>query len=97
MYYKCHKTNFKSDGSHIDSLDWKKSKIAAINPINKNDNKCFQYAVTVAINHEKIEKNLQRILKVKPFVGKCNWEEISYPSVKDNWEKFEKKLSSNCS
>ena len=37
-------------GSYIDSPDWIKSKKATINTINKKDNKCFQYAVTVALN-----------------------------------------------
>ena len=32
-----------------------KSKQTAINPINKKDNKCFQYTVTVALNHEEIK------------------------------------------
>ena len=32
--------------------------------MNKNDSKCFHYAVTVALNHEEIGKNLQRILKI---------------------------------
>ena len=27
--------------------DWIKNKKATINPINKKDNKCFQYVVTV--------------------------------------------------
>ena len=37
-------------GSYIDSPDWIKNKKATINTINKKDNKCFQYAVTVALN-----------------------------------------------
>ena len=41
LYYKCHKTYFKSGGSDIDSLDWKKNKRATINLIDKNDNKAF--------------------------------------------------------
>ena len=36
----------------VDSLDWIKNK-ATINPENNYD-KCFQYAVTVVLNHEKI-------------------------------------------
>ena len=47
MYYKCHKVNFKRGGSHIDSPDWIKKKKATINPKNTDD-KCFQYAATVA-------------------------------------------------
>ena len=31
-----------------------KYKKAAINPTNKKDNKCFQCAVTIALNHEEI-------------------------------------------
>ena len=53
-YYKCHKMNTNYVGSYIDSLDWIKK--VTINPINKKDNKCFQYAVTVALNHEEIKK-----------------------------------------
>ena len=35
-------------GSYIDSPDWIK---ITMNPIN-DDNKCFQYATTVTLNHE---------------------------------------------
>ena len=41
LYYKCNKTNFNRSGSYIDSTDWIKNRKAAINPINKNNNKCF--------------------------------------------------------
>ena len=43
LYYECHEINFKRVGSYIDSLDWIKAKKAAINPLNKKHNKCFQY------------------------------------------------------
>ena len=43
LYYKCHKINPNCGGSYIDSPYWLKK--AAINPINRKDNKCFQYAV----------------------------------------------------
>ena len=36
---------------YIDFPDWIKNKKPTTNPINKNDNKCFQYTVTVALNH----------------------------------------------
>ena len=55
LYYKRDKINFKRIGSYIDSPDWMKNR-KIINPINKNDNKCFQYAITVALNLEKIVK-----------------------------------------
>ena len=65
-------------------------KKATINPINKKDNKSFQYAVTVALNHEEIRKHSERITKIKPFVNKYNFEGIHFPSEKDDCKKFEK-------
>ena len=38
----------------------KKQKTAK-NPINKQDNKRFQFALTAALNHEQIKKDAQRI------------------------------------
>ena len=75
LYYKCHKTIFKRGRSYIDSPEWMKKKKSTINPINKKYNKCFQYAITVMLNHEKIEtKNLQRGAKIKSFINKCKWK-----------------------
>ena len=53
---KFHKINLNCGGSYIDSTDWIKNKKTTINPINKKDNKCFQYAVIVASNYEEIKK-----------------------------------------
>ena len=64
LYYKCHKINLNGGGSYIDSPDWIKSKKAPVNPINKKVGKCFQYVVTVLINHQEIKKDLQRITKL---------------------------------
>ena len=47
-----------------------KSIKAVINVINKNENKCFQYAVTVAIIHEEIKKDPKIKTKIKPFIDK---------------------------
>ena len=57
-----------------------------INPINKKDNKCFQYAETVALNHKEIKKDPQRITKIKPFINKYNWEGINFASEKYDWK-----------
>ena len=54
LYYKCHKANLSRGGSYINSPDQIKNKKATINPINKKDNKCFQYIVTVALNYEEM-------------------------------------------
>ena len=85
LYYEHHKINPNGGGSYIDSLD-----CITINLINKKDNKCFQYAVTVVLNHEEIKKNPQRITKIKLFINKYNWEGKNFPSEKDGWKKCEK-------
>ena len=59
-----------------------------INPNNK-DNKCFQYALTVALNYEKIKENHQRTSKIKPFIDQYNWNEKDFPSTGNDWKKFE--------
>ena len=38
-----------------------------MNPKNKVV-KCFQYAVTVALNHKNIENDPEKISKIKPFI-----------------------------
>ena len=86
LYCKCHKINPNCGESYIDPPDWIKNKQATINLINKKD-KCFQYAVTVALNYEEIKKGPQRITKTKPFLNKYNWEGIHFPSEKDDWKK----------
>ena len=48
LYYKCHKINPNRGGSYINSPDQTKNKEATKSFINKKDNKCFQYAITVA-------------------------------------------------
>ena len=55
-----------------------KNKNATINPINKKDNNCFQYTVTVALNQEEIKKNSQKITKNKPFINKYNSGEKNF-------------------
>ena len=90
MHYKCHKINLNRGESYIDFPDWIKNKTVTINPINKKDNKCFQYTAAVALNYEEIKKDPQRIAKIKPFINKHSWEGINYPSEKDDWKQIEK-------
>ena len=80
LHYKCQKINSNRGGSYIDSPDSIKNKESTINPINKKDNKSFQYAVTVVLNHEEIGKHSQRITKTKSFINKYSWEGINFPS-----------------
>ena len=88
LYYKLHKINLNRGGSHIDSPKWLKNK-KAMNPKN-NDEKSFQYAVNVALNHEQIKKDSRRITKIKPFIDQYNWKEIDFPSHGKDLNEFGK-------
>ena len=88
LYYHLQKISLRRGGSYIDSPEWLKNKKATINPTNNDDN-CFQYALTVALNYQNIKKDPQRILKIKPFIDQYNWEEIDFPSHSKDLKKFE--------
>ena len=88
LYYNLNKVSLSRGRSYVDSPKWLKSKKATINPKNK-DGKCFQYALTVALNYEQIKKNRQRISNIKPFIDKYNWKDIDFPSQSKDWKKFE--------
>ena len=72
----------------------KKKKKAIINPKNTND-KCFQYAATVALNYQEIESHPERVSNIKPFINKYNWQGIYCPSKIDDWKTFEKNNPTN--
>ena len=72
FYYDLNKTSLDRGGSHIKSERWLEEKQARINPQNKKDDNCFQHALTVALNYEKINNNRHRISKIKPFIDQYN-------------------------
>ena len=63
----CWKLGLNIGRSYVDSPKWLKNKNVIINPKN-NDNKCFQYALTVALKYQNIKKDPQRISKIRPFL-----------------------------
>ena len=63
LYYNFNKISLNRGGSYIEPAKWIKDKKSIIDPKN-NDHKCFQYAVTLALNHDKIDRNPQRITKI---------------------------------
>ena len=88
LNYIFHKVDLKRSGSYIESPEWLKNKGATINCQN-DDDKCFQYAITVALNYDEIGNHHQRVNKVKPFIDQYNWKDINFPSHIDDWKKFE--------
>ena len=71
--------------SELCSLGWLRSKKEAI----INGDNCFQNALNDALNYQNIEKDPQRISKIKLYIRKYNWEEIEFPAGSKDWKKFE--------
>ena len=57
---------------------------------NNNNNKDFQNALDDALNYQTIEKNPQRISKLKPYINKYNWEGINLPAGLKEWQNSER-------
>ena len=77
LYYDFNEITLITGGSCIHSLKWLKDKKSTINPKN-NDDKCFQYAATLALNLDNIDNHPERISKIKPFINQYNWKDIDF-------------------
>ena len=88
FYYDFNRVSISKGGSYTDSPKWLKDKKSTVNQKN-NDNKCFQYATTLALNFNKIDKNPQRISRIKPFIENYNWNDINFPAAKIDCNRFE--------
>ena len=65
-----------------------------MNP-KKIDDKCFHYAVMVALRYEETESHPEGVSNIKPFITKLNWEGINYSSKLDDWKALEKHNPTN--
>ena len=89
LYYDLNRITISKGGSYRESPKWFKDKKCTINQKNI-DNKCFQYATTLALNFNNIDKQYhQRISKIKPFTDNYNWNDINFPAAKKDWNTFE--------
>ena len=88
LYYDLNRITISKGGSYIESPKCLKDKKFTINQKN-TDNKCFHYARTIALNFNNINKDRQRISKIKPFIDNYNWNDTNFPAAKKDWNKFE--------
>ena len=65
--------------SSLEYPKWLKNKKATINPEN-NDDKCFQYTLTFALNYEQIKRIHKEYLTLNPLLTNI---------IKKDWKKFE--------
>ena len=82
----------KREESYIEPPEWLKNKKATINPKNKNDDNCFQHAITVTLNHQNNGRDPQKISKIKPFINQYNWKGIEFPTEQKGWIKSLNKI-----
>ena len=73
--------------SELNSLGCLRGKKEAIIN-NNNNNNDFQNALDDALKYQNIEKDPQRISKVKPYINKYNWKGIDFPTVSKSWAGF---------
>ena len=62
LHYDLHEISLNRGGSYIDTSKWLKK--ATINPKTYED-KCFQYALTIALSYQNIKNNPERITQIK--------------------------------
>ena len=91
LYYDLHKRTLRTGKSHKESPEWLINKRASINPQDEDDNSCFQYAITVALNHQNIENHPERISNIEPFINQYNWKDIDLQHTKKTGKYLNKK------
>ena len=64
LYYSINKTILRRGRSYVKPPKWLENK----------------RALTVALNHQNIERDHQGISKNKPFINQYNWNDIDFPS-----------------
>ena len=83
--------------SYIVLPRWIASKKAVVNPINEGDERCFMWAVIAGLHYREIGNNPERISKLKPYVGRYNWDGLVFPATLRDICRFEKKQRGYCS
>ena len=66
LSYNVHKISLKRGKPYMKAPEWVINNTATINP--KNKDKCFQYSITDALNHQNTENHPERISNIKPFI-----------------------------
>ena len=90
LEYHFHKITLNRGSSYIPTLPWFANKKYKINPQNTKDNKCYLYAIVLALNYLKIANNPQRISNLIQFLPNCNWNEKDFPAGYKEYTAFKK-------
>ena len=83
-----HRLNLTHGSSYLPLPDWLAQKKAIINPKN-SDLECFKWAVIAAMRWEEIDRNNQRISKLKRYENDFDWTGVKYPVSFRSIKRFE--------
>ena len=67
------------------SSEWLRSKTQSIT----NADNYLQDALNDSLDYQRIKKIPQEMSKLKPYINQYNWKGITFPSDKEDWNKFE--------
>ena len=84
------KIDLRRGASYIESPDWLKNKKFTINAKNENSIYCFMHVITVALYHNELGSNPERISKkLMQYANKINWHNIDFPASYEDYVLFE--------
>ena len=84
-----HRLNLTRGSSYVPLPDWLMKKKAIINPKN-SDMECFKWAVIAAMKWEEIDRDHQRVSKLKRYEGEFDWSGLEFPVSLRDINKFER-------
>ena len=83
-----HRLNLTRGSSYIPLPDWLAKKKVIINPKN-SDLECFKWAVIAAMRWEEIDRDHQRISKLRRYEDDFDWDGIKFPASIRDIKRFE--------
>ena len=83
-----HRLNLTRGSSYIPLPDWLAKKKTVINPKN-SDLECFKWAVIAAMRWEEIDRDNQRISKLRRYEDDFDWDGIKFPAYIRDIKRFE--------
>ena len=75
--------------SYVPLPDWLMKKKAILNP-KTSDMECFKWAVIAAMKWEEIDRDHQRVGKLKRYEGEFDWSGLEFPVSLRDINKFER-------
>ena len=83
-----HRLNLTGGSSYIPLPDWLPKKKAIINP-KDSDLECFKWAVIAAMRWEEIDRDHQRMSKLRRYEDDFDWDGIKFPTSIRDIKRFE--------